>query len=103
VQVIGYPDDAGRPIRCTAEAHAYDPGTLLQLVFDCDGYTAGTRGGPFLSRVNNKTGDGSVIGVIGGYQEGGDSPNISYSSKFLANVRELYDTAKSAQPGQTAG
>jgi hypothetical protein len=64
-----------------------------QLEFDCGGYTDGTSGGPFLSEVNQKTGQGMVIGVIGGYQQGGDYPQISYSSVLGANAAALYKTA----------
>jgi hypothetical protein len=34
-----------------------------------------------------------VIGLIGGYQQGGDTPDISYSIRFLAAVAALYKTA----------
>ena len=37
-----------------------------QLESDCDGYTNGTSGGPFLSEVNQSTGQGLVVDVIGG-------------------------------------
>jgi V8-like Glu-specific endopeptidase len=101
VQVIGYPDATERPITCGGPAISYNQGKLRQLEFDCDGYTNGTSGGPFLADVSAKTGEGSVIGVIGGYQEGGNTPSVSYSSKFLANVRALYKiaTAAPATPG----
>jgi V8-like Glu-specific endopeptidase len=103
VQVIGYPDATSKPITCTARAHSFDPGTLRQVQFDCDGYTPGTSGGPFLSHVSAKTHEGSVIGVIGGFEEGGNSPNVSYSSKFRTNIEALYTTAMTAKPGQTSG
>ena len=102
VQVIGYPDATNRPITCVAPASSYDPGKLRQLVFDCGGYTDGTSGGPFLAHVSAKTGEGSVIGVIGGYQQGGDTPAISYSSKFLANVLALYKIATAPPPAAAA-
>ena len=35
----------------------------------------------------------AVVGVIGGYQEGGDYADISYSPRFLANVAALYKVA----------
>lgn len=102
VQVIGYPDSTNRPISCIAPARTFhtDP---HQMVFDCDGYTTGTSGGPFLARVNAKTGDGTVIGVIGGWQLGGDSPNVSYSPRFFTNVRNLYAQATSGQPPPKSG
>jgi V8-like Glu-specific endopeptidase len=93
VRVIGYPDAKSRPITCTNTARAYDRGKLRQLVFNCDDYTDGTSGGPFLTRVSRKTRDGHVVGVIGGYQQGGDSPDISYSPRFGSNVLALYKTA----------
>jgi hypothetical protein len=34
-----------------------------------------------------------VVGVIGGYEQGGDTPQVSYSSAFGANVAELYKAA----------
>jgi V8-like Glu-specific endopeptidase len=90
VRVIGYPDGAARPITCQAPARGFG---ARQLVFDCDGYADGTSGGPFLAHVSKATGRGTVIGVIGGYQQGGDTPDVSYSIRFLANVAALYKTA----------
>jgi len=34
-----------------------------------------------------------VIGVIGGYQQGGYTPQISYSAVLGANATALYKTA----------
>ncbi len=93
VRVIGYPDSGQRPLRCQAPTRAFDAGRLHQLVFDCDDYTNGTSGGPFLVHVNAKTGTGRVVGVIGGYQEGGDTPSVSYSPQFGSRIQALYDTA----------
>ena len=101
VQVIGYPDGRNRPIACTARARNFE--RAHQMVFDCDDYTNGTSGGPFLAHVNPKTGDGWVIGVIGGYQQGGDSPNISYSPRFFAAVWDLYETAVAGSSAAGSG
>jgi V8-like Glu-specific endopeptidase len=90
VEVIGYPDTSDGPIACrnwTSEPMAD------QLEFDCGGYTDGTSGGPFLADVNSATGQGTVIGVIGGYEQGGNTPQVSYSSVFGANVAGLYSEA----------
>lgn len=40
------------------------------------------------------TGNGTVVGVIGGYQQGGDSPAVSYAAMFGQNVLSLYVTAQ---------
>lgn len=90
VEVIGYPDAGDQPIACrnwTREPMS------SQLEFDCGGYTDGTSGGPFLANVDPVTGQGTVIGVIGGYEQGGLVPQVSYSSKFGANVAALYRLA----------
>jgi V8-like Glu-specific endopeptidase len=92
-EVIGYPEGTNEPITCTAPARNFDS---HQLVFDCDNYTNGTSGGPFLVHVSQRTGDGWVIGVIGGYEEGGDTPDVSYSPRFFSAVENLYQTAIAA-------
>ena len=90
VDVIGYPDGTDLPIACRNWTR--EP-MLDQLEFDCGGYTDGTSGGPFLASVNPRTGQGAVIGVIGGYEQGGDTPQVSYSAMFGTNVAALYRTA----------
>src|SRR5262249_45091481 len=75
VQVIGYPNATSQPVTCQNWLREPMAG---QLEFDCGGYTSGTSGGPFLSQVDQVTGQGLVIGVIGGYQQGGDTPEVSY-------------------------
>jgi V8-like Glu-specific endopeptidase len=90
VQVIGYPDTTDRPITCQNESKQLDP---HELEFDCGGYTDGTSGGPFLGRVDPGTGAGTVIGVIGGYEQGGDIASVSYSPCFGTAVQALYQTA----------
>jgi V8-like Glu-specific endopeptidase len=95
VQVIGYPDTASLPVTCTGLARSFTKGSIRGLVFDCTGYTDGTSGGPFLANVSSSTGDGKVIGVIGGYEQGGDKADVSYSSRFLANIEDLYKSVTS--------
>jgi V8-like Glu-specific endopeptidase len=90
VQVIGYPDSRQRPITCTSKTRAFG---AHQMEFDCGGYTNGTSGGPFLANLHPATGLGTVIGVIGGYQQGGDTPSVSYSARFGTSVRALYNKA----------
>ena len=90
VEVIGYPNTTDTPIACrnwTREPMSD------QLEFDCGGYTDGTSGGPFLASVDPLTGQGAVVGVIGGYEQGGDIPQISYSAMFGPNVAALFRTA----------
>jgi hypothetical protein len=84
-QVIGYPDGLTSPVEATVQAAWHTQGHQLQ--FACDGFPNGTSGSPWI--VNRK----SAYGLIGGFQQGGDTPAISYSPCFGANVHDLYGTA----------
>jgi V8-like Glu-specific endopeptidase len=90
VQVVGYPDAGAAPISCVNRVIGY---SSSQLEFNCGGYTDGTSGGPLLRNVSPSTGLGTVIGVIGGYEQGGDTASVSYAARFGPNVAALYETA----------
>jgi hypothetical protein len=91
VRVIGYPGDADQPLSCVNWAKSF---SATQLEFDCDGYTDGTSGGPFLAGASGASGQGTVIGVIGGYEQGGDTSEVSYAAAFGAAVKALYQKAE---------
>ncbi|MFI9306253.1 trypsin-like serine peptidase [Streptomyces triculaminicus] len=98
VRLIGYPGSSDtthpKPLDCRSSTHRYTstdpkaPGDFLEIA--CAGYIGGTSGGPFL--VRGLTGY-LVIGVIGGYHTGGDTPDISYSSYFNDDLLDLYLSA----------
>jgi V8-like Glu-specific endopeptidase len=90
VQVVGYPRGGEAPIVCTNRTRGF---SASQLEFDCGGYTDGTSGGPLLRDVNPSTGLGTVIGVIGGYEQGGDTAAVSYAARFGPSVAALYESA----------
>ena len=90
-QVIGYPNGAGEPMICQNWTKAF---SATQLEFDCGGYPDGTSGGPFLVKVDQATGQGTVMGVIGGYEQGGDDPAVSYAVRFGPNISALYQKAE---------
>ena len=87
VSVTGYPNRGEEPITCSARTSAQSP---TQERFDCDGFANGTSGSPWV------TGDGTVVGVIGGYQEGGNTALTSYSITFDERVADLYRQATAA-------
>jgi V8-like Glu-specific endopeptidase len=93
VTVTGYPSDLDAPISCDNDALAY---SATQFQFDCDGYTDGTSGGPFLSHLLSPNGPGIVIGVIGGFEQGGLTPSVSYAARFGQRMAQLYQTAVAA-------
>jgi V8-like Glu-specific endopeptidase len=90
VRVTGYPDRLSAPITCENWVSAFSP---TQLKFECGGYTNGTSGSPLLAGISPATGLGTVIGVIGGYQQGGDTDSVSYAARLGASAAALYRTA----------
>jgi V8-like Glu-specific endopeptidase len=93
VQVIGYPNGADQPVVCANWTKLV---SSTQLEFDCGGYTTGTSGGPFLADVSAVSGEGTIIGVIGGYEQGGYTPEVSYASAFGPAVSALYASAEAS-------
>ena len=95
VRLIGYPGSSDalhpEPLDCHSSTDRYTstdpgaPGDFLEIA--CAGYIGGTSGGPFLIR---RGADYALIGVIGGYHTGGDTPDISYSSYFTVDMLTLY-------------
>jgi V8-like Glu-specific endopeptidase len=96
-QVIGYPQATDKPIGCTNYTAEYSDPSLAtpELQFPCAGFPGGTSGGPFLQNVDANTGQGTIVGVVGGYQAGGDTPDESYSSYFGDWVGSLLAQAES--------
>lgn len=99
VRMIGYPAQAEKPLQCWSRTTRWvsddqaDPGTFLRIA--CDGFVGGTSGGPMLVP---RAGGWAVIGVIGGYHTGGNTPQISYSAYFGAATEALYRAAVTGAP-----
>jgi V8-like Glu-specific endopeptidase len=90
VRVTGYPGSADAPITClnwTSQQSA------TQLQFNCGGYSDGTSGSPWVTRFDTRSRTGTIVGVIGGYQQGGDTPSVSYSAYFGSGIHQLYEQA----------
>ncbi|HET9080842.1 MAG TPA: serine protease [Trebonia sp.] len=98
VRVTGYPDSAETPITCVNWTSRE---SATQLRFNCGGYTGGTSGSPWVTHYNPKSGTGTIVGVIGGYEQGGYTPSVSYSAYFGSGVQQLYQQAISG--GTAAG
>jgi hypothetical protein len=87
IEVIGHNDSGAEPIRCATRSFRFRPG---QMEFYCHGFWTGTSGGPWIIGYNAKNGTGTVFGVIGGYELGGDYEWASYSAYFGSATRTLY-------------
>ena len=92
VTVPAYPQNVDTPITCVSPALRF---SATQTEWDCRGYPDGTSGAPFLTKVDSSGEKGTVVGVIGGYQQGGYSPDVSYSAYFGSAVQALYQSASS--------
>ena len=92
VRVTGYPASADAPITCINRTSEQNPS---QLRFECDGFTGGTSGSPWVTHFDSRTRTGTIVGVLGGYEEGGSTAAISYSPYLGPEVQRLYRLAAS--------
>ncbi|WP_328646263.1 serine protease [Amycolatopsis sp. NBC_00348] len=83
ITLTGYPDTTDSPVVCSGETTRSD---TYQQRIACPGFPDGTSGGPWVT-------NGVVVGVIGGYQLGGDTPDVSYSAYFDDDIQQLYTSA----------
>ncbi|MGN5377100.1 trypsin-like serine peptidase [Streptomyces lasalocidi] len=84
VTVIGYPGSREAPISCTNKATSH---SSTQQRIDCPAFTHGTSGSPWIN------GEGQVVGVLGGYDAGGDTADVSYSVTLGSQAADLYKAA----------
>jgi len=99
VTVVGYPSrDSDNPrhqaITCTVPTVKFS--SFHQLKMLCGGYATGVSGGPWITGLDPVTGAGTVVGVVGGYNGGGDDAGsdwVSYSPMFDEQITALYDDA----------
>jgi V8-like Glu-specific endopeptidase len=93
VRVTGYPSSGDAPISCLNWTSQQ---SSTQLKFACEDFTGGTSGSPWITRFDPQTRTGAIIGVIGGYQQGGDTPAVSYSAYLGNDIQKLYNEATSS-------
>lgn len=84
VSVTGYPNSREVPVRCTDKPVAH---SRTQQRIDCPDFSGGTSGSPWVN------GDGQVVGVLGGHEEGGATDDISYSVVLGHEAAALYRRA----------
>lgn len=87
IEVIGYNNTGSAPIKCATDSFEFEAD---QMKFFCHNYQDGTSGGPWILGFNPSSGTGTVFGVIGGYQQGGDYAWASYSAHFGLPTLELF-------------
>jgi V8-like Glu-specific endopeptidase len=94
IYVIGYNNTQQMPLGCATSSFEFEAN---QMKFYCEAYWDGTSGGPWITNYNSSNGSGTVVGIIGGYEQGGNVPWASYSAYFGLPTLELYLQAQEQQ------
>lgn len=105
VTVIGYPkvkshNPKDEAVRCTTDSGAL-PG-YNQLRIDCAGLWGGISGAPWFSSVDLGRGTGTIIGNVGGYNDGGPAVpgsdplynRLTYSPFHADRFFQLFEDAR---------
>jgi V8-like Glu-specific endopeptidase len=92
VKLAGYNNSQDALTSCENTDHLVEG---AQLELQCGNFAAGTSGSPFLATADRDT----VIGVIGGYEQGGLSSSVSYAARFNAQLAALYRAAVAESEG----
>ncbi|MFP5021170.1 trypsin-like serine peptidase [Pseudonocardia phyllosphaerae] len=86
VTAVGYPVGAERPAAVTGRVDELSP---TQLRLDVPGLPDGTSGGPWLAGPHGT----DLVGVTGGFEEGGSTADTSFAAVLSDDVRALYARA----------
>jgi hypothetical protein len=96
VTALGYPklaaDPADQAIRCSPNYRTSRLPGFRQMVLYCTGFYGGTSGGPWITYFNGRT--GYLVGLTGGYEQGGPNSWISYSPIFDSRIFSLFSYAQ---------
>jgi hypothetical protein len=92
ITLTGYPETSNLPLTCSNYIGLF---SSTQLSITCAAYTDGTSGSPWVvpGRLGKDHDEGTVMGVIGGFEQGGYTPDVSYSVYFDDSVGDLYQQA----------
>ena len=84
ISVVSYPLTAAKPVGCQASTAKFSD---TQLELGCGGLPDGASGSPFMA-----SGD-KLVGILGGYEQGGNSPDVSYSIYFSSRIASIFKAA----------
>ncbi|MFD5757596.1 trypsin-like serine peptidase [Streptomyces sp. NPDC127044] len=91
VKITGYPTSRDTPISCQNRTTKFSD---TQLRIQCTDFEGGTSGSPWLTDYDLKSHTGTVIGVLGGHEGGGDENDVSYAAYFDKDIAKLYQRAQ---------
>lgn len=84
VVVTGYPNVLDAPLTCINRPTVH---SSTQQRIECPDFTDGTSGSPWVD------GEGEVVGVLGGFEQGGSTDDVSYSAVLGTVAAALYREA----------
>lgn len=84
VVVTGYPNVLDVAVSCTNRPTVH---SSTQQRIECPDFTDGTSGSPWVD------GEGEVVGVLGGFEQGGSTDDVSYSAVLGGAAAALYREA----------
>ncbi|MGW4874745.1 trypsin-like serine peptidase [Streptomyces chartreusis] len=91
VTVTAYLNSRNAPVSCTDKPRLHH---RMQQRVSCPGLGGGSSGSPWVN------GDGQVVGVLGGHEDGGATADVSYSVVFGAEAAHLYDESAGCHESQ---
>ncbi|MER6029495.1 trypsin-like serine protease [Streptomyces sp. NPDC001851] len=91
VKITGYPTSRDTPISCQNRTTKFSD---TQLRIECTDLADGTSGSPWLTDYDPESHTGTVIGVLGGHEGGGDQDDVSYAAYFDDDIAKLYRRAQ---------
>lgn len=91
VTITGYPSSRDTPITCRNRTTKF---SNTQMRIHCTDFEGGTSGSPWIADYDTKSRTGTVIGVLGGHQGGGDEDDVSYAVYFDEDIAKLYRRAQ---------
>ncbi|PNE36444.1 hypothetical protein AOB60_40995 [Streptomyces noursei] len=91
VKITGYPTSRDTPISCQNRSTKFSD---TQMRIQCTDFEGGTSGSPWLADYDPKSHTGTVIGVLGGHEGGGDEDDVSYAAYFDEDIANLYKRAQ---------
>ncbi|WP_441251408.1 hypothetical protein [Kitasatospora sp. McL0602] len=97
VEITGYPDNRDQPLQCFTSTSKY-ANYASQLVFPCDNFHTGVSGSLLMQNFGaSDPTTGTAIASLGGYQEGGNTDNVSYAVLWNSSTAALINSAITGQ------
>jgi V8-like Glu-specific endopeptidase len=93
VNLLGYPGDQAGPYGCTTSVTSVKFSNVNYWQVDCASYTDGVSGTAFEHFQPAPWNSVTIGATLGGYQEGGTDPSISYASRWDSSIYTLWQQA----------